>query len=375
MNFTFVSSPTFETWDWTNPDAQGIGGSETSHIEMSNRLARRGHQVHSYAPTSFEGPANNPHGVTWESCAKAKWREGVWVLYRNPEVIDDLPPGVPAWLVCQDVDYRGLTEERAARLTRIVGLCETHRKYLCARYPFAASKIYASSNGIKVDQIRQALADLPPRNPKRLMYASSPDRGLLYLAMIFERAREIVPDLELHVYYGFNNLDKIIQANPQYREGTEKLRKLLDQPGIEYHGRMGQPELFREWQKAGIWCHPSSFTETSCITCMDAQALGAIPITTPIWAVCENVEHGVFIEGDPYNCNLTRARYTLELIRMACDPNRQEAIRERMMPWALKRFDWEKYVDQWEEWAENDLDVTVPPSAYDQPMAFESEVA
>lgn len=355
MKFIFLSSPTFEPWDWTNPDKQGIGGSETSHIEMSNRLADRGHEVISYAPTPFDGPTLNPHGVTWERCDRATSdHEGIWVVYRDPEVIDGIPEGQPIWHICQDVDYPTLTEARARRLTRLVGLCETHVRYLKARYPFIADRVFQSSNGIKSELIAEALKNPPERNPRRLIYASSPDRGLLHLATVFQRARELMPDLELHVYYGFNNIEKVIERHPGIRKQTNEIRKALDQPGIVDNGRMGQPELIREWLKAGIWCHPSSFTETSCITCMDAQALGAIPITTPVWAIGDNVAHGVFIEGDPYKDNLTRARYSLELVKMASDPNRQEAIRERMMPWAQKRYGWETFVDQWEGWARED---------------------
>jgi hypothetical protein len=68
MNFVFLSVPTFEPWDWNNPDLVGIGGSETSHIEMSNRLSDRGHEVYSYGPTPFKEPCVNLHNVRWERC-------------------------------------------------------------------------------------------------------------------------------------------------------------------------------------------------------------------------------------------------------------------------------------------------------------------
>lgn len=359
MKFVFLSVPTFEAWDWTNPDTVGIGGSETSHIEMSNRLSDRGHSVYSYGPTPFKEPVVNPHNVTWERCDNDSciWkRDGVWVIYRDPQSIDDVDPANPAWLICQDVDYPELTAERAAKFTRIVTLCEPHGYYMRLKFPHLADRIFVSSNGIKSELISEALKNPPARNPKRLIYASSPDRGLLYLATIFERAKEVIPDLELHVYYGFDNIEKIINRLPaEIRKKTNDIRRLLDQPGIEYHGRTAQPELLQEWLKAGIWCHPSSFTETSCITCMDAQALGAIPLTTPTWAIGDNVKHGVFIEGDPYQDNLVRARYTLELVKLASDAERQEQIRAEMMPWAQGHFGWEKFVDQWEGWAKEDL--------------------
>jgi glycosyltransferase involved in cell wall biosynthesis len=362
VNFIFLSTPSFEAWDWTNPDLVGIGGSETSHIEMSNRLSEAGHNVYSYGPTPFEEPRVNPHGVTWERCdhdPKLWDREGVWVIYRDPEMIDGVKPGNPIWLVCQDVDYQHLTIERALRCDRIIALCSDHAAYLKNKYPQAADRMFISSNGIKPEVIESVLADPPVRNPKRLIYASSPDRGLWYLVDVFNRAREIVNDLELHVYYGFDNIEKWLK-DPDTDSGyfAIKRRELLAKlkaPGIFWHGRKPQPELAVEWAKSGIWCHPSLFTETSCITCMDAQALGAIPISSPVWAIGENVQHGVLVDGDPQESSLCRSRFVHEVVKLAQDPARQSEIRAEMMPWALDHFNWDRFVDQWEDWATEDL--------------------
>jgi glycosyltransferase involved in cell wall biosynthesis len=395
MKFNFISSPTFEPWDWTNPISPGIGGSETSHVEMSQRLARRGHDVLSFAPVPFEGARIDPAGVKWQFSDRVDWNApGVFVLYRDPTLLDYLPPGVPAWLICQDTGYQTLTEHRAKRLDRIVALCQEHATYLKSLYPFAADKVCISSNGIRSGFIGTRLRGIfceqcqawpavlqvdggllvpeiggqcplcggnltlnapPVRNPKRLIYASSPDRGLRTLIQIFLRVREIVPDVELHVYYGFDNIDKVTDKHAPAKMLRDMLLEAFKLPGIHWHGRTGQIALIEEWFKAGIWCHPSDFTETSCITCMDAQACGAIPVTTPVWAISENVQHGVMVEGQPESDPLTLCRYVLELVRLIQDPERQEAIRQEMMPWALQTFDWERFVGQWEGWADLDL--------------------
>lgn len=361
LDFVFLSCPTFEEWDWTNPMSVGIGGSETSHVEVSARLSRRGHQVYSYAPTPYEEVRRDPAGVTWERCDKGDFsRPGVWVIYRDPEMIDGVKPGNPCWLICQDVDYPTMTEARGRRVDRIVALCDDHAEHLRSKWPFAADKVCVSSNGIRsavieeVDNL-QCIGGLPPRNPRRLMYASSPDRGLWNLLHIFERVRELVSDVELHVYYGFNNIEKIIDRMPYAAALRSSLLERLQGPGITWHGRIGQAEMYREWFQAGLWCHPSEFTETSCITCMDAQACGAIPVTSPIWAVGQNVQHGVMIDGLPERDPITRARYVLEVLKLIQDPERQELIRWPMMKWARETFDWERFVDQWESWASEDL--------------------
>lgn len=385
--FVFVSERTFEPWDWTNPDRVGIGGSETSHIEMAQRLARRGNEVVSFAPLETDGRGEgyrvngsdveadsftDPAGVVWYPVEHFEnyvyqYPNAVFVIYRAPRLVDLLPAGAIAWLICQDVDYTSpqneLTEERALRFTRIVALCREHAGYLARRLPAAAwvspavPRICVSSNGIKSEYIQKLLANPPERNPMRLIYASSPDRGLENLLQIFARVREIVPAAELHVCYGFDNIEKVIARaglNSGVARMYQRLSAALKAPGVFHYGRLGQVELLGEWFKSSIWCHPSNFTETSCITCMDAQACGAVPVTRPIWAVGENVADGVFIEGDATN-ELIRARYVFQVAELLLNPAIAAEHRETMMPKALARFGWERWVDQWISWAQADL--------------------
>lgn len=372
MNFCFYSARTFESWDWSTPLETGIGGSETSHVEMAQRLARRGHLVTSFAPIPDESRAVGAvrlDGAVWYKCSAPDpffdgWGDHVFVIYRDPPTVDKIPAGVPAWLICQDVSYPTMTPERAARFTRIVALCEDHAQYLKQLWPYAAEKVCISSNGIRSALIRKFWEHpgREHRNPKRLIYASSPDRGLWSLLHIFSRVRELIDDVELHVFYGFNNLEKCPDAFPNHPEKAKYIRMMnetlieaLKAPGIVHHGRIGQRDMIDEWLTSGIWCYPSTFTETSCITCMDAQACGAIPVTTPVWAVGENVRYGVMVEGFPDKDPLTKVRYVNEIVRLVQDPERQDAIRSEMMPWALNHFDWENFVTQWEGWAAEDL--------------------
>ena len=366
--FVFVSERTFEPWDWTNPDRVGIGGSETSHIEMAQRLARRGNKVISYAPLALpliDAVFVDPAGVEWLSTEyferdAGDYPNAIFVIYRAPHLVDLLPAGAVAWLICQDVDYtssrNALTEERALRFNRIVALCDEQADYLRRRLPAAAARVFVSSNGIKAEYISKLLADPPERNPMRLIYASSPDRGLENLLQIFSRVREIVPAAELHVCYGFDNIEKVIARvglNSPPARLHQRLAEALKAPGVYHYGRLGQLELLGEWFKSSIWCHPSNFTETSCITCMDAQACGAVPVTRPTWAIGENVTDGVFIEGDATS-ELIRARYVFRVVELLLNPSIAEGYRAAMMPLALARFTWERFVDQWEAWAKFD---------------------
>ena len=56
MKIHFYSPNYIENWDFRNTIDIGIGGSETSHVEMAWRFARRGYEVISYSPINDDCP-------------------------------------------------------------------------------------------------------------------------------------------------------------------------------------------------------------------------------------------------------------------------------------------------------------------------------
>lgn len=261
----------FEQWDYRQC-ASGIGGSEQHAAEMAWRLQRRGHDVTVFAPIPDDCP-REWRGTKWKGLDEADFTEpGLWLLYRCPEVLDQFSPidaQQPRWFISQDEHYGPrLTQERADKIDKYMVLSPWHKEIIDAAYPLLGGKVVITSNGIKCDLIAEVEAEgIPKRNPKKLIYASSPDRGLESLIEIFTRAREYEPELELHVFYGLNNIEKLIDFEKRfahYRAFKERILKAMDRPGIFFHGRVSQKELYREWMTAGIWCYPTEFGETSC---------------------------------------------------------------------------------------------------------------
>lgn len=353
MKIHLFSPIHFEKWDWRNSTEGGIGGSETCHTEMAWRLARRGYDVYSYAPIP-DDCQTEWRGTKWIKLEDADFsQDGLWVFFRSSVEINKLEkkPGQIWWLMLQDEGCTGaITQETADKIDKVIAFCDWHKNHIIRCWPALKDKIIISSNGIKVDLIRSIEAEgIPVRNPKKLIYASSPDRGLLTLLKIFPKAKEIVPDLELHCFYGIDNIEKLIDFNPRfshYKGFVDKLLKAIKQPGVYWRGRVSQKELYREWMTAGIWAYPTHFGETSCITSMESQALGAIPVTNPYWALAENVRFGVWITGDPQNNSLIQARYVDALVRVATSP--PPFYHTNMMKYARSRWNWDRVVDQWE---------------------------
>ncbi len=347
MRFIFYSPVKFENWDWRNSVEQGIGGSETSHVEMAWRLARRGHEVITYAPIPDDCPGEWKN-TKWYRIEEVDWSlSGTWIIYRAPSAIDNFDltrKDQQKWLLYQDYYYQDLTPERVKAFDKHITLCKAHAYDLMRKYPDIGDRMWLTSNGLKVDLLEEVEKEgIPERNPYKMIFTSSPDRGLKYVIQSFLRAREFVPQLELHAFYGFNNLSKL----PWAKSKIEELEILLKSPGVHWHGRVSQKELYQHWLTSGFWMYQTNFWETSCITCMEAQGCGAIPIFNPVYALGENVHYGVPIYGDAYEDPLTRARFVGEVIRMGTRFDIQNQIRKPMMEFARKRFDWQVMTEQW----------------------------
>lgn len=355
----------FEEWDFETPDKRGIGNSETAQIELAWRFAERGWKVFSYAPVPWTGE-REWRGTTWMPLEDADFSApGYWMIFRHPPTLDKFTGDRSRQMltvVSQDESYGSWNDERVAKLDKLFALCGAHRESLRADHPGLYEKTVVSSNGIKMGLIRQLDEDMNPpiakilprygveRNPHRIMWASSPDRGLLNLLKIFRRVREWVSDAELYIAYGFNNIDKLISMGPEYASfarAKEQILREANQPGVYWLGRVSQPELLREWAKTGLLVYPTTFRETSCATIMEAQAMGAIPVVSPVWALWENLCEGTIVDGDP-NDDLVRGWFVGEAYRLMATPGLQDQIRPLMMEQARFRFNWERQIDKYE---------------------------
>ena len=370
-----VSSPSLEKWDWRNLEI-GIGGSETSHVKMAQLLHLRGRNVVSFSPMP-EDRVDDPSGLKWMDSGEFTAASfDVVINYRDPALFNPevnlKPPGAKWWFIAQDVGYPWKPEE-LAQVDRYICLCPTHAQWTAKQYPelHSSGRLFVSSNGINSNAIKAAIEGVE-RNPLRLMYASSPDRGLELILENWFRIREKVPMSELHVFYGFQNMEKIIEmaGDQDWRAPfMRKIKGLLDQPGVVWHDRVGQTELWREWAKTNIFFHPTDFPETSMITCMEAQACGAWPVVNNFWAPMWNVLAGVKFDGVPQENRVVKAlmvEKVISLLRNSTDLDGPETeyvddewddyptAREHMQVEARWKFNWRNVAIQWDEWIRRD---------------------
>ena len=132
------------------------------------------------------------------------------------------------------------------------------------------------------------------------MYSSSPDRGLDVVLDMWPKIRTLEPKATLGVYYGFETMKKMNEGN---KRGSAIVNYLFDRvtsmadEGVYYHGRVGQAELAEAYKKSLIWFYPTRFSETSCITAIEAQAAGCCVVTSKLAALEETASLWPLLEG------------------------------------------------------------------------------
>ncbi|MHC5822990.1 MAG: glycosyltransferase, partial [Nostoc sp.] len=161
-----------------------------------------------------------------------------------------------------------------------------------------------------------------------------------------------VPDVELHIFYGWQVIDALINSPninrfPQLPNKKKQILQLFDQQNVYEHGRIGHGQLVEELFKSGIWVYPCHTAETFCISAWKAQAAGCVPVVTTYAGLDETVKSGVRIKGlagDEQTNNV----FIEAVIDLLKNPEKQESLRKEAL--SLKdSFGWDKVAKQWHE--------------------------
>jgi glycosyltransferase involved in cell wall biosynthesis len=129
----------------------------------------------------------------------------------------------------------------------------------------------------------------------------------MYLLGMWKDIKEKFPDAELHVAYGWEMFNKIAATNPERMQWKRDMELAMTQPGIIHHGRLGKKELDELTSECGIMAYSTDFFEINCITALNCQKLGCVPVVMNQgkWeeediytALDETVYAGIKVEGN-----------------------------------------------------------------------------
>jgi glycosyltransferase involved in cell wall biosynthesis len=190
-----------------------------------------------------------------------------------------------------------------------------------------------------------------------MIFVSSPDRGLENILYCLTFAKERIPELKLHIFYGTHNwLSMAKSRNDQAQlQRIERLHEIIEKnkDWAIYHDRVNQQDLAKEWLKSYAWGYLDSFQETFCLSAKEAQCSATPSVTSNVGALESTVgEYGKQITHHPYSRE-GRVEFVEEIIKLHKDKD-YWIQRSKQAFEGSQGISWgDRYNDYWRKWIEN----------------------
>jgi len=230
-------------------------------------------------------------------------------------------------------------------------LSHRHKQFVHEYHNIPLDQIVVTSNGLDFTRFDKKVE----KDRHRLIYSSSPDRGLELLLSLFPKVKEQVPEAVLDIFYGFENF--------QDKEYVKKIMEIIENTGgVTYHGRVGQDELAEAFQKSTIWAYPTWFQETYCITALESMVSKCVPVTSDYWGLIDTVKDGGIMLPMNDDANTVfkpeyQDKWIQECVKLLKDDAYLKEWQDKGLS-RVSRFTWENVAKQWstffsqDEWKE-----------------------
>ncbi|MEW6667471.1 MAG: tetratricopeptide repeat protein [Thermodesulfobacteriota bacterium] len=324
-----------------------LGGTETAMIHMARSLAAMGHEVSVFIEQGT-GVFDRVRYADIQGYLHELQSRSVDVLVAarifHPFIVD-VPAGAKVFWTedAHDQPFVAFLSgpEVVDRIDRIFTVSRWQTRMLSEAFRIPLEKFFMTRNGILWDHFKGGSGS---RNRKRLVYTSTPFRGLDVLLDVFPAVRERIPDAVLDVYSSM----AVYQVDPETDQAQNgHLYRKARQPGVALKGSVTQKELAEALLSAGILAYPNHFAETSCIAALEALAAGLPVVTSALGALPETVATGgILIPGDARS-PAYRERFVEEVCSLIEDERRWEALSAEGRARIYEHHRWESIAGEW----------------------------
>lgn len=213
----------------------------------------------------------------------------------------------------------------------------------------------------KCDVIKNAIEPIPVANKStdkiKLIYHTTPHRGLNILVPVFIKLCDQFDNIELDVFssfeiYGWGERDS------QYKDIFDQCR---NHPKINYHGFQPNDVVRQALSEAHIFAYPSIWTETapaSLVEALSARCIcihpntGALPEVSANWSIMYQFDSNLRDHADRFYKNLGTAIASLndvfknaaQLSNYISRMNVQKLAIDGVHSWKVKAQEWNQFL-------------------------------
>jgi len=315
---------------WNPVDSKKISGSEYMAMYLAKEFRDLGYRVFIFG--NFEDEKNKLNyqttidGIQYidneyfsDFCLTYIIDQLVVSRYIDNLVYYDNVKSVYLWLhdvvPCGDLGYIQMHREK---FKGFICISNWQKRNIIANLGIDEKAIYVSRNAIHPKRFRKEVE----RTPYRFIYTSDPNRGLIHFVEMIPWIKEKYP---LSTFYIFGKVDQI---------STETMKILSSMDYVFLSPRISQEQLVIELKKSDIWLYPTHFTETYCISAVEAMAAGCLVATIGLAALEEIVTgRGVVVPFNDDREFLNKSLFT-ELCRVLDDRELKNKVTDCGYEWA-----------------------------------------
>ncbi len=305
-------------------DPRGLTGTDVTSFNLALEMGRRGHDVTWYTNLTHNFEARGIKFAKWErwdSESKQEWHAVVATL--NPWGLEKANKGALRVLNQQINDFKKFPGwEQYTDVATALSL--THQRQLSKFTNFQNWQILP--NGCDPSVYHEG-----SRDNKKLVWASSPDRGLHWLLELYPNLKNRVPGVEVHVYYMYaaEAANGTGETANRFRFMNRVLEKFKGK-GVFFHGSVSRQEIAQVFSESRILaypCDPTGFTEGFSCTTLEAAVSGCLPVIVGADALGEI--YSDFVPTTPAPYPVHRAHYFENLVKYLTDDVAYRAAQTR----------------------------------------------
>jgi hypothetical protein len=169
------------------------------------------------------------------------------------------------------------------KFKRIIGITDWQKKNTVRILNVPEDNIVVSRNAIYMERFINKDVE---KTRHRFIYSSAPERGLDYLIQLIPKIKEKYDDTTLYLFVNKDYIDS----------NTLNIIDSLDY--VYLKERIPQDQLAVEFLKSDVWFYPTNFSESYCITALEAMASKCL-IATVDYCGLGNIVKGKGILCEP----------------------------------------------------------------------------
>ena len=196
--------------------------------------------------------------------------------------------------------------------------------------------------------IPKSILNTIPQTKVKLLYTSTPWRGLTVLIKAIEILNKTRDDFEVDIYSSTKIYGSKFEENEKGKF-EELFNKCKNTANVNYHGYANNEDIRKALLTSHIYAYPSIFEETSCLAVIEAMSAGCHVVTTNYGALPETCgEFATMIEFDSSGQNLVE-RYA-DTLNSVIDNYKNGLYKEDLemqTKYYSKYYSWEIRIREW----------------------------